>query len=120
MSRSNAVDLADFMMQHHEELLAYAEGRFGSARLAKEIVGDLMFHLYNFAPPCMEDNPMRQVLEMVTRLALYREQLEKERGERVEIEGAAWSRPATHHFRLLGQGVMLPGSHITFAIKGEV
>jgi len=118
MSRKNEVDLADFMIQHHEELLAYAEGRFGSARLAREIVGDLMFHLYNFAPPCLDANPMRQVLEMVTRLALYREQLDKERQDR--RGRSAWARPATNHFRLIGQGVMLPGSQITFAIKGEV
>ncbi|WP_151702879.1 hypothetical protein [Nitrincola alkalilacustris] len=120
MSRNNAVDLADFMMQHHEELLAYAEGRFGSARLAKEIVGDLMFYLYNFATPCMEANPMRQVLEMVTRLALYREQLGKERSRTDRAGRTAWSSPATNHYGMLGQGVMLPGSQISFALKGEV
>ncbi|WP_409523395.1 hypothetical protein [Nitrincola sp. MINF-07-Sa-05] len=120
MSRSNAVDLADFMMQHHEELLAYTEGRFGSACLAKEIVGDLMFYLYNFATPCMEENPMRQVLEMVTRLALYREQLDKERSRARRVGRTVWSRPATNHFRVLGQGGMLPGSQISFALKGEV
>ena len=69
---SDAIELSEYLSQHHEELHAYLSGLFGSARFADEITQDLLFYLWNAPVVIYEGNPMAMLLSMANRLGQYR------------------------------------------------